>query len=70
MKLFQTTYNNSFVQTVANWKLKGKNALFHVFVPFDLNDNKGETDKGHYHTKSGSESQEVTPEPIVRQKSK
>ena len=45
MKLLQTTYNNSFVQTVANWKLKGKNALFHVFVPFDLNDNKGETDK-------------------------
>lgn len=45
MRLLQTTYNNSFVQTVANWELKGKNALFHVFVPFDLNDNKGETDK-------------------------
>ena len=45
MKLLQTTYNRDFVHTVATWNLKGKNAIFHVFVPFDLQDRQSETDK-------------------------
>ncbi len=45
MKLLQTTYNNLFIQTVSHWDIKGHNALFHVFVPFNMQNNIDETDK-------------------------
>ena len=45
MKLLQTSYNKNFVHTVATWDLNNKNAIFHVFVPFDLQDRQGEADK-------------------------
>ena len=45
MKLLQTIYNRDFVHTVATWNLKGQTAIFHVFVPFDLQDRQAEADK-------------------------
>lgn len=45
MKLLQTKYNEAFVNTVAKWDLKGKNAIFHVFVPFDMQGRIEEADK-------------------------
>ena len=45
MKLLQTTFNNNFVQTIDEWNLKDKTAIFHVFVPFDIQDNIRKTDE-------------------------
>jgi len=45
MKLLQTIFNNNFVQTIDEWNLKDKTAIFHVFVPFDIQDNIRKTDE-------------------------
>ena len=45
MKLLQTIYNKNFVQTITKWNLLSDSALFHVFVPYNLQDKKAKTDK-------------------------
>ena len=45
MKILQTTFNKFFTQTITRWNIKDCSALFHVFVPFNMQDNINKTNE-------------------------
>lgn len=45
MKLLQTTFNKFFTQTITRWDIKDCAAIFHVFVPFNMQDNINKTNE-------------------------
>ena len=45
MKILQTTFNKFFTQTITRWNIKDCAAIFHVFVPFNMQDNINKTNE-------------------------
>ena len=45
MKLLQTTFDKFFTQTITRWNIKDCAAIFHVFVPFNMQDNINKTNE-------------------------